>query len=61
MLSNGVYPPHLTNFSALYLDTETRTFNIAPFKCCVNGLPEFSQLLLDFVDDADLQLILMLP
>jgi len=37
------------------------TFQITPFKCCVTGLPEFSQLLLDFFNIADLQLIFMMP
>ena len=34
---------------------------IAPFKCCANGLPEFSHLLFDFCDIAGLQFILMRP
>jgi len=33
---------------------------IGPFKCCVNGLPEFSHLLLDFFNIAVLILIFMM-
>jgi len=34
---------------------------IASFKCCVSGLPEFSQLLLDIFNIADLQLKFVMP
>jgi len=40
--------------SLLYLGKHGNT-KIACFKCCVNGLPELSQLLLDFFNNADFQ------
>ena len=33
----------------------------APSKCCDNGLPKFSQLLLDFFNTADFQLTPIMP
>jgi len=43
----------------LYLGKH-RNAKIAPFKWCVNGLPEFSHLLLDFFNVADLQLVFVM-
>jgi len=44
----------------LYLE-KCGNAKIAPFKCCFNDLPEISQLLLDFFNIADLQLIFLMP
>jgi len=41
-----VFPPHLTSVSGP--PGQHGNAKIAPFKCCVDGLPEFSHLLLDF-------------
>ena len=46
--------------SLLYLEKHGNA-KMAPFKCCVNGLPEFSQSLLDFLVIADLQFTFMMP
>jgi len=46
--------------SLLYLE-KCGNAKIAPFKCCFNGLPEISQLLFDFFNIADLQLIFFMP
>jgi len=43
-----VFPPQLGKH---------RNTKIAHYGCCVNGLPEFSQLMLDFFNNADLQLM----
>jgi len=53
-----VFSPHFTTVSAL--PGKPGNAEIAPFNCCVNGLPEFSQLLLDFFNIADLQLIFVM-
>jgi len=50
---------HLTNVSAL--PEKFGNAKIAPFKCCFNDLSEISQLLLDFLNIADLQLIFLTP
>jgi len=55
MLPNGdVFPPHLTNVST---SGNMGDAKIVPLKCCANGLPEFSHMLIDFFNNADLQLI----
>jgi len=46
--------------SLLYLE-KCGNAKIAPFKCCFNDLPEISQLLLDFFNIADLQLVFLMP
>ena len=46
--------------SLLYLGKHGNA-EIVHFKCCVNGLPEFNQLLLDFFNVADLHSISMMP
>jgi len=40
--------------SLLYLEKH-ENMKTVPFECCVNGLPDFSQLLVDFFNIADLQ------
>jgi len=47
------FPPHLINVSAP--PGKQGKAKTMPFKCFVNGLAEFSQLLLDFFHIADLQ------
>ena len=49
---------HLTNLFTL--TGETRKHENHLFKCHVNGLPEFNQALIDFLNTADLQLIFTL-
>ena len=46
--------------SLLYLGKHGNA-KIAPFRCCVNGLPESSHLLPDFFNIAGLIVILMMP
>ena len=60
MLSNcDLFSHNLTTVSVL--PGKHRNAKIAPFKCCVYGLPEFSQLLLDFFNIAGLQVIFVMP
>jgi len=46
--------------SLLYVE-KCGNAKIAPFKCCFNDLPEIGQLLLDFFNISDLQLIFLMP
>jgi len=55
MLLNDDLYSHLTSLlSLLYLGKHGKA-KMAPFKCCVNRLPEFSHLLPDFFNIAGLQ------
>jgi len=40
-----IFPPHLTNASALPGEMQKHKNNIFSFKCCTIALPDFSQSL----------------